>query len=155
MACHILFPFFLKYVTNSEGMVSSWCVPSKFTLKNPSNIALPWQHVPAYRSHIVHCHVVLFLHWHVVQMLGSISISRQLAIGFETTGLDKPGTLHFVMKYWAFMGMTTVVTCPKQALQGLRPTFGEVVACIQTLCVIRLAAMLTNTFVKQTNYVTC
>ena len=75
MACHILFQFFLKYITNSEGMVSSWCVTSKFTLKNAGNIALPWQRIPTYRSHIVHCLLVLLLPWHVIQSLGIVSRS--------------------------------------------------------------------------------
>jgi len=40
--------------------------------------------------------------------------------GFENTGLDNPGTLHFVLKYRAFMGMTTVIALPKTGTP--RPT---------------------------------
>ena len=57
-------------------MVSSWCVTSKFTPKNPSSIALLWQHVPRlqFSRRLLSSPSLLALAY-VVQMLGSISRS--------------------------------------------------------------------------------
>jgi hypothetical protein len=123
--------------------------------RTSSNIALPWQDFPAYRFPVVHCHLVLFLPWHVFQALGSISRSDSSRQALKTqvwTTLGRCTLCWSTEHLWAWWLSSH---CPKQALQGPRPTFGEVGTRIQTLCVIRLAAMFTNTFVKQTSYVTC